>query len=98
MTKAIVVLSLVTLRHSAVWGMLKSRGLPSISSELLVHRHSVGGPLNGWDVAEALRAQDPESADATRQVSGGLFFPKPYNLAEIVDALLTHAGNKRFQN
>jgi hypothetical protein len=51
-------------------------------------------------VAEALRAQDPESADATRQVSGGLFFPKPYNLAEIVDAccLLTHAGNKPFQN
>jgi DNA-binding LytR/AlgR family response regulator len=69
----------------------------------------LGGPLSGWDVAEALRAQDPElavvyasgkSADGARQVSRSLFFAKPYKLAEIVDACsrLTHAGNKPFQN
>ena len=65
----------------------------------------LGGCLNGWDVAEALRAQNPElaviyssgkSADRARQVSRGLFFAKPYSLAEIVDAcwLLTDSAKR----
>ena len=69
----------------------------------------LGGALNGWDVAEALRAQDTEleviyasgkSANSERQVSRGLFFAKPYSLAEIVNACwsLTDTGRRSSPN
>ena len=75
------------------------------SIDVLFTDIQLGGRLNGWDVAEALRAQNPElaviyssgkSADRARQVSRGLFFAKPYNLAEIVDAcwLLTDSAKR----
>lgn len=53
------------------------------------------GELSGWDVAEALRASKPDlaviytsgnSADRSRQVSRGLFFDKPYDASQIVEA------------
>jgi CheY-like chemotaxis protein len=55
----------------------------------------LGGELSGWDVAEALRATWPDlaviytsgnSADRSRQVSRGLFFDKPYDAFQIVEA------------
>jgi CheY-like chemotaxis protein len=53
------------------------------------------GELSGWDVAEALRASKPDlaviytsgnSADRSRQVARGLFFDKPYDTSQIVEA------------
>ena len=55
----------------------------------------LGGELSGWDVAEALRATWPglaviytsgTSADRSRQVPRGLFFDKPYDASQIVEA------------
>jgi CheY-like chemotaxis protein len=71
------------------------------SIDVLFTDIQLGGRLNGWDVAEAPRAQNPElaviyssgkSADTARQVSRGLFFA----LAEIVDAcwLLTDSAKR----
>ena len=51
------------------------------------------GPITGWDVAEALRASRPElrvlytssrGTDTSRQVSGSVFFEKPYDYTRIV--------------
>jgi CheY-like chemotaxis protein len=55
----------------------------------------LAGPMNGWDVAHALRTAKPDlpviyasanAPDPTRRVGGSLFFGKPYDPAEIVDA------------
>jgi CheY-like chemotaxis protein len=53
------------------------------------------GSSNGWDVAETLRAAQPEvgvvyvsgnSADRSRRVAGSLFFNKPYRLEDVARA------------
>ena len=55
----------------------------------------LAGPMTGWDVAHAARTAKPDlpiiyaSAnvpDPLRRVEGSLFFGKPYDAAEIVDA------------
>jgi DNA-binding response OmpR family regulator len=55
----------------------------------------LGGHLNGWDVAEALREREPTlpviyasavAQDRSRQVADAKFFSKPYAHAEIVAA------------
>lgn len=52
--------------------------------------------MDGWQLAEAAREIDPSviviyasgyAAGPQRAVPGGLFMPKPYLLAEVVDAL-----------
>jgi CheY-like chemotaxis protein len=55
----------------------------------------LGGPLNGWDVAEIFRDRFPEvcvlyasgySIEPRRDVSGSEFFNKPYRIDDILDA------------
>jgi CheY-like chemotaxis protein len=55
----------------------------------------LGGRLSGWDVAETFRAKLPELAvaytsanppDQARQVADGLFFDKPYDPKQVVEA------------
>ena len=55
----------------------------------------LGGELNGWDIAESLRAMQPDLAviytsgngvDRTRQVSRALFFDKPYDCSRVAEA------------
>jgi CheY-like chemotaxis protein len=58
----------------------------------------LGGEVNGWDVGEASRAQDPDmpvvyTSGAVlrpeRPVSGSMFFAKPYDQAKVLDACRT---------
>jgi CheY-like chemotaxis protein len=53
----------------------------------------LGGNLNGWDVAETVRAVQPELPviytsgkvpDDSKKVSNSVFFGKPYDAAQIV--------------
>jgi CheY-like chemotaxis protein len=55
----------------------------------------LAGPMNGWEVAHAARSAKPDfpviyasanASDPLRRVAGSLFFDKPYDPAEIVDA------------
>jgi CheY-like chemotaxis protein len=55
----------------------------------------LAGPLNGWDVAYQLRVLQPDlpiiytsanSPDHSRKVPGSMFFDKPYDSAEVIDA------------
>jgi CheY-like chemotaxis protein len=55
----------------------------------------LAGPMCGWDVAEKIRATQTHmpvvyasgnAADRSRKVAGSLFFNKPYDLTEVVDA------------
>jgi CheY-like chemotaxis protein len=58
---------------------------------------NLDGSGSGWDVAEALRAAQPDmgvvyvsgnSADHSRRVHGSLFFNKPYRSSDILQACL----------
>jgi CheY-like chemotaxis protein len=55
----------------------------------------LAGPMNGWEVAHAVRIAKPDvpviyasanASDPLRRVEGSLFFGKPYDPAEIVEA------------
>jgi CheY-like chemotaxis protein len=55
----------------------------------------LAGYLNGWDIAEAFRAVNPNipviyesgnSVDRSRQVPGSYFFSKPYDPDEVLEA------------
>jgi len=55
----------------------------------------LSGHLSGWDLAERCRAVQPDipiiytsgdSVDRSRSVQGSLFFDKPYECREVVDA------------
>ena len=55
----------------------------------------LAGSLTGWDVAEAARKADPEvhviytsgnTTNLSRKVEGSRFFPKPYDLDQVVAA------------
>jgi CheY-like chemotaxis protein len=55
----------------------------------------LAGPMNGWDVAHALRTAKPglpviyasaNASDPLRRVEGSLFFGKPYDPADVVAA------------
>jgi CheY-like chemotaxis protein len=55
----------------------------------------LAGPMNGWEVAHAVRIAKPDvpviyasanASDPSRRVEGSLFFGKPYDPAEIVEA------------
>lgn len=67
---------------------------------MLVTDVTVPGRVDGWQIAERCREQDPElpviyangfSPVAPRPVSGSLFLQKPYDPAEIVRAVKTMA-------
>lgn len=64
----------------------------------------LGGELNGWDVAEAFRKVCPHiaviytsgySINPRRDVDDSLFFRKPYNPVEIVDACIRLGGKTK---
>jgi CheY-like chemotaxis protein len=64
----------------------------------------LGGKLNGWDVAEAFRAWDPDisilytsgnSIAPPRNVARSLFFEKPYALDAVADACCRLCGIER---
>jgi CheY-like chemotaxis protein len=55
----------------------------------------LAGQLSGWDVADELRGLQPDLPiiytsgnvrDHSREVRGSLFFYKPYDTANIIDA------------
>jgi CheY-like chemotaxis protein len=55
----------------------------------------LGGPLNGWDVAEAFRDHFPEirvlyasgySIEPPRKVADSKFFEKPYHVHDVLEA------------
>jgi DNA-binding response OmpR family regulator len=61
----------------------------------------LGGALTGWDVAEAWRKQRPDGPviyvsgngrEPSRQVTGSLFFSKPYDANSVFLASLTLVG------
>jgi CheY-like chemotaxis protein len=63
--------------------------------DVLVTDIQLAGPMNGWEVAHAVRATKPDvsviyasanAPDASRRVEGSLFFDKPYDPADIVEA------------
>ncbi len=62
---------------------------------LLVTDIQLAGAMDGWDVAHAVRAANPDlpviyasgnAPDAARRVRGSLFFNKPYDPAAVVAA------------
>jgi CheY-like chemotaxis protein len=63
--------------------------------DLVLTDIQLAGPMNGWDVAHAVRNVKPDvpviyasayAPDPLRRVEGSLFFDKPYDPAEIVEA------------
>ena len=63
--------------------------------DLLVTDIRLGGPIDGWDVAEALRQKHAElpviyisanTALASRQVAGSIFLTKPYVSSQLLEA------------
>nr|WP_245329356.1 response regulator [Bradyrhizobium canariense] len=69
-------------------------------ADVLVTDVTLPGRVDGWQIAERCREQDPElpviyasgfSPVAPRPVSGSLFLQKPYDPAEIVRAVKTMA-------
>lgn len=63
----------------------------------------LGGDVDGWDVAEAFRKEDPTTGviytsgrgvEQQREVPGSLFYGKPYKPAEIVGACLQLAKDR----
>jgi len=70
---------------------------------LLVTDIRLGGRLNGWDVAEAMRQRDAKLAViyvsanppmASRQVEGSIFLSKPYVASKLLDACRSLCGTK----
>ena len=63
--------------------------------DVLLTDIDLNGPLNGWDVAQTLRAVQPRvgviyvsgnSVDPSRRVTESLFFSKPYRQADLLQA------------
>ena len=63
--------------------------------DILLTEIQLGGPISGWDVAEAGRVSKPDmavlytsgnSADRSRSVTGSRFVDKPYNVADVLRA------------
>jgi CheY-like chemotaxis protein len=63
----------------------------------------LGGQLNGWDVADAYRASNPDIGviyasgnviEPDRVVAQGTFFPKPYAMEKILEASLAHVHER----
>jgi CheY-like chemotaxis protein len=70
-------------------------------ADVLVTDVRLPGPVDGWQIAERCREQDPElaviyatgfSPVAPRLVSGSLFLQKPYDPPDIVKAVKTMVG------
>jgi len=68
---------------------------------LLVTDIRLGGRLNGWDVAEAMREKDAKlaviyvsanSALSSRQVEGSIFLSKPYMPSKLLEACRALCG------
>ena len=64
----------------------------------------LAGPMTGWDVAHAARAAKPDlpviyasanASDPLRRVEGSLFFGKPYDPEQIVEACQRLAPHAR---
>ena len=69
--------------------------LPGQAIDILFTDIELAGRMSGWDVAEIIRATDVQmpvvyasgnASDRSRQVAGSLFFNKPYEIAEVVEA------------
>lgn len=69
--------------------------------DLLVTDIRLGGPIDGWDVAEAMRQKDADlaviyisanSVRASRQVAGSIFLGKPYLPSQLLEACRTLCG------
>jgi CheY-like chemotaxis protein len=63
--------------------------------DIVITDVKLGGPANGWDVAERFRVERPdvsvlytsgEEIDRRRCVPGSTFVPKPYRHSEILSA------------
>ena len=94
---------IATTLRGAGWQVLEANTGEG-AMEMLAHSARVdilftdiqlGGPISGWDVAEAGRASKPDmavlytsgnSADRSRSVSGSRFVDKPYNVADVLRA------------
>lgn len=64
----------------------------------------LNGGINGWEVGEAFRQKHADipviyasghSIEPPRQVPGSVFFNKPYNPSEVLDACQRMAGARR---
>ena len=62
--------------------------------DFLITDIQLGGPTNGWDVAEAVRNMWPDAVvvytsanalDPSRLVRNGVFFDKPYDAAGVAE-------------
>jgi DNA-binding response OmpR family regulator len=71
--------------------------------DLLVTDIRLGGGLNGWDVAEAMRQKSARlaviyvsanPAQASRQVTGSVFLTKPYVASKLLEACRALCGPK----
>lgn len=65
-------------------------------ADLLVTDINMAGPMNGWDLAEAVHAQDRDikiiyttsgACDPVRQVPGSTFVRKPYHMHTLLAAV-----------
>jgi len=70
---------------------------------LLVTDIRLGGPHNGWDIAEAMRQKNAGLAviyvsanpvQASRQVTGSIFLSKPYMASKLLEACRALCGPK----
>ena len=71
--------------------------------DLLVTDIRLGGHIDGWDVAEAMRRKDADlpviyvsanPALTSRQVEGSIFLSKPYMSSKLLDACRSLCGPK----
>lgn len=62
--------------------------------DVLITELDLGGEITGWQLANVFRANDPtigviytssDTSNISQRVAGGLFFPKPYNVRDVVD-------------
>ena len=82
--------NLVPMEHEAALNLFETDPVDALFTDI-----QLGGELTGWDIAESLRAMQPDLAviytsgngvDRTRQVSRALFFDKPYDCSRVAEA------------
>ncbi len=83
--------------------------LMEVPFDLLFTDIDLGGPMNGWELAETLREMRPNLPvaytsggivrDRSLMVAGGIFFPKPYGIDRVcaqVEEMCRTAMNASF--
>jgi CheY-like chemotaxis protein len=75
--------------------LAKSTLLAGCEVDVVLTDIQLAGPMNGWQVAHAARTAKPglpviyasaNAPDPLRRVEGSLFFDKPYDPVQIVEA------------